>query len=48
MRDVMGRIVTFVGSAAPYQTVELDGATGMYVVTLRAGGESRTVLVQKR
>ncbi len=48
VRDVMGRIVTFVGSAAPYQTVELDGATGMYVVTLRAGAESRTVLVQKR
>lgn len=48
VRDVMGRIVTFVGSAAPYQTVELEGAAGMYVVTLRSGGESRTVLVQKR
>jgi hypothetical protein len=28
--------------------VELEGAAGMYVVTLRSGGESRTVLVQKR
>ncbi|MFM8771485.1 MAG: T9SS type A sorting domain-containing protein [Candidatus Kapaibacterium sp.] len=46
--DVMGRVVSYVASAAPYQSLEIDGAVGTYVVTLRSGGQSRSIILQKR
>jgi hypothetical protein len=48
VRDVMGRVVSVLSAASAMETVVLDGAAGMYAVTLRSNGESRTILLQKR
>ncbi|MEY3385560.1 MAG: hypothetical protein RIR53_371 [Bacteroidota bacterium] len=46
--DMMGRTVASVMSASSNESIEIDGATGVYVVRLRYAGRSESILVQKR
>lgn len=46
--DALGRVVAFMPSISDRELFTIDGAAGMYTVTLRTSGAVRTLLVTKR